>query len=185
VSEPEPVGHVELRSGAWTLVPPRPEHGADVLAMFTDPEVQRWNPAPKVVDLASAADWLERSLAWETEWAVWSIVGADGAFAGSCSLWQMDRRFHFSGSVGYRTAPWARRQGVATAAVRAMTGFAFDSLGLERIELVHTVPNVGSCRVAKRAGFALEGTMRAEFRTLDDGRRWDSHLHSLLASDSR
>jgi RimJ/RimL family protein N-acetyltransferase len=184
VSDPEPVGYVELTSGAWTLVPPRAEHAADVLVMFTDPEVQRWNPAPKVVDLESAADWLERSLAWEAEWAVWSIVGADGAFAGSCSLWQMDRRFHFTGSVGYRVAPWARRQGVATAAVAAMTRFGIDALGLERIELVHTIPNVGSCRVAERAGFTLEGTLRSEYRTFD-GQRWDSHIHGLLATDRR
>jgi RimJ/RimL family protein N-acetyltransferase len=152
--------------------------------MFSDPEVQRWNPAPKVVDLASAADWLERSAAWEAAWAVWSIVDHEGRFVGTSLLWNMDRSDHMNGSVGYRIAPSARRQGVATAAVRAMTEFAFDRVGLARIELVHTVANIGSCRVAERSGFTLEGTLRSEYRTFD-GQRWDSHLHSLLATDPR
>jgi RimJ/RimL family protein N-acetyltransferase len=65
-----------------------------------------------------------------------------------------------------------------------MTAFAFDTVGLERVDLIHTLPNVGSCRVAERARFTLEGTLRSEFRTLD-GQRWDSHVHSLLATDPR
>jgi RimJ/RimL family protein N-acetyltransferase len=184
VRDPEPVGYVELSCEAWTLVPPRAEHAADVLALFSDPEVQRWNPAPSVVDLDTAADWLHRNAAWGDRWAVWSIVDPVGRFVGTSVLWNMDRADHMNGSVGYRIAPWARRQGVATAAVVAMTRFGIDVLGLERIDLVHTIANVGSCRVAERAGFTLEGTLRSEFRTFD-GQRWDSHIHSLLATDPR
>jgi RimJ/RimL family protein N-acetyltransferase len=182
VSDLQPLDLVDLPAGQWTLAPPRSEHAPEVLALFSDPEVQRWNPAPKVVDLDSARDWLVRSLAWGAEWAVWSIVDADGAFVGTSLLWNMDRTDHLTGSVGYRTAPWARRQGIATAAVRAMSAHAFDVVGLERLDLVHTIPNVGSCLVAERAGYTLEGTLRSDYRT-DDGRRWDCHLHSRLATD--
>jgi RimJ/RimL family protein N-acetyltransferase len=184
VSDPEPVEPVTLPAGRWTLEPPRLGFADEVLAMFSDPEMQRWNPAPKVVDLASADDWLRRSAEWEAPWAVWIILDADGAFVGTSLLWNMDRSEHLNGSVGYRIAPWARRRGVATAAVRAMTAFAFDTVGLARIDLVHTVANVGSCRVAERAGFTLEGTLRSEYRTFD-GQRWDCHIHGLLATDPR
>lgn len=182
MSDLAPLELVDLPAGAWTLVPPRPEHAAEVLALFSDPEVRQWNPAPKVVDLDSARDWLERSLAWGPEWAVWSIVDAAGAFVGTSVLWNMDRGEHLTGSVGYRIAPWARRQGVATAAVRAMSDHAFDAVGLIRLDLIHTVANVGSCLVAERSGYVLEGTLRSEYRTFD-GRRWDSHIHSRLATD--
>jgi RimJ/RimL family protein N-acetyltransferase len=184
VSDPEPLDHVALPAGRWTLEPPRPGYAADVLALFSDPEVQRWNPAGSVVDIKTAADWLERSAAWEARWAVWSILDADDRFVGTSLLWNMDRTDHMNGSVGYRISPRARRQGVATAAVRAMTRFAFDHVGLARVDLVHTIPNAGSCRVAEHVGFTLEGTLRSEYRTFD-GQRWDCHIHGLLATDPR
>jgi RimJ/RimL family protein N-acetyltransferase len=179
---PAPVEHVSLPAGDLTLAVPEPRHAAEALATMTDPDVQRWNPAPKVVDLDSAREWLERSRDWGAAWASWSILDSDGRYLGTSVLWNMDRAEHFSGSVGYRIGPWARRRGVASAAVQAMAGFGFTTLGLARIDLVHTVANVGSCGVAQRVGFALEGTMRSEYRTFD-GQRWDSHLHARLASD--
>jgi RimJ/RimL family protein N-acetyltransferase len=184
VTDLQPLDLVDLPAGQWTLTPSVPEHAPEALALFRDPEVQRWNPAPKVVDLDSALDWLKRNRAWGPEWAVWSIVDRDGKFVGTSLLWNMDRADHLNGSVGYRIAPWARRQGVATAAVRAMTTYAFDVVGLERLDLVHTLVNVGSCFVAERSGFVLEGTLRSDYRT-DDGRRWDCHIHSRLATDPR
>jgi RimJ/RimL family protein N-acetyltransferase len=184
MSDSEPLPQVSLTADRWTLVSPRSAYAADVLAMFNDPEVQRWHPAENVVDSESAAGWLERSAAWEARWAVWIILDANGRFVGTSLLWDMDRSGQLHGSVGYRIAPWARRQGVATAAVRAMATFAFDEVGLARLDLVHTVANVGSCLVAQGAGFTLEGTLRSEYRTLD-GDRWDCHIHGLLATDPR
>ena len=184
MSKPDPIEHATLPADPWVLVPPHVDHAPEVLALFSDPDVQQWNPAPNVVDLDSAVEWLERNGIWGAEWAVWCILDGDGRFVGSSVLWNMDRAEHFNGSVGYRIAPWARRQGVATAAVKAMAAFAFNELGLARLDLVHTVANVGSCRVAERAGFTLEGTLRSEYQTLD-GRRWDSHIHSLLATDAQ
>jgi RimJ/RimL family protein N-acetyltransferase len=58
--------------------------------------------------------------------------------------------------IGYWTAVPARGQGVASAAVRAVTGWAaasFGAVGLRRIMLVHDVDNPASCRVAERAGY--------------------------------
>jgi RimJ/RimL family protein N-acetyltransferase len=43
------------------------------------------------------------------------------------------------------------------------------------------VENVGSCRVAQRAGFGLEGVMRSSKR-FGDGRLHDEHLHAILAA---
>jgi RimJ/RimL family protein N-acetyltransferase len=105
-----------------------------------------------------------------------------GRLAGNVSLWQIDLERTRSASVGYRTAPWARGQGVATTALLALTGWAFGAVGIERISLPHTVGNDASCRVAEKAGYRLEGVMRGAWRE-PDGTRLDDHLHARLNTD--
>jgi len=73
-------------------------------------------------------------------------------------------------------------RGIASWALTAATRWAVDVLRLERLELVHAVANPGSCRVAEKAGYLLEGVSRRGFRD-DAGHRWDSHLHARLADD--
>jgi RimJ/RimL family protein N-acetyltransferase len=61
-----------------------------------------------------------------------------------------------SAEVGLWTAPAARGHGVATAALVAVTAWAFDSFGenaLRRIEFVHDLDNVASCRVAEKGRY--------------------------------
>ena len=59
--------------------------------------------------------------------------------------------------------------------------WAFDTLGTARIELWIESGNESSRRVAQRAGFIYEGTLRSGgFR---DGRRFDKELFSLLPAD--
>jgi len=60
------------------------------------------------------------------------------------------------GEIGYWTAADARGLGIAPAAVRAMTRWAFGSFGpagLPLIMLVHDVRNAASCRVAEKSGY--------------------------------
>jgi RimJ/RimL family protein N-acetyltransferase len=71
---------------------------------------------------------------------------------------------------------------VAAAAVRIVVREAFDTLDLHRVTLYHAVENEASCRVALRAGFQLEGTLRQGYR-YGDGTYHDEHVHGLLASD--
>ena len=73
------------------------------------------------------------------------------------------------------------RRGVATAATVAVAGWALADLGLHRLELRHSTANPASCRVAAKAGFALEGTLRSAMRHPDG---WhDMHLHGLVPGD--
>jgi [ribosomal protein S5]-alanine N-acetyltransferase len=64
----------------------------------------------------------------------------------------------------------------------ALSEFAFSDLGFHRLELVHSVANQASCRVAAKVGYALEGTMRGQ-SPHDDGIH-DAHLHARIASDA-
>lgn len=178
------IEHVEIAAGAWQLRPPSPDEAADALAMLQDPLTVLWNPAPKVVDLASARDWCERGADWsDGTHATFSVLDAtSGRLLGNVSLWQVDLAEDRDASIGYRTAPWARGRGVATASVGAVTRWAFGALGVERIALPHAVDNLASCRVAEKCGYPAEGVLRGAYRA-DDGSRHDEHLHARLATD--
>jgi RimJ/RimL family protein N-acetyltransferase len=82
------------------------------------------------------------------------------------------------GEVGYWVMPSARGRGVAGLALTAMADWLFAQ-GLHRLELVHSVDNEPSCRVAAKARFDPEGTLR-EALLHPDG--WhDMHLHARIA----
>ncbi len=66
-----------------------------------------------------------------------------------------------------------------TLTVDDLTQWAFDVLGLHRLELLHATDNHPSCRAAIKAGFYAEGTMRRQGLHRDG---WhDMHLHARLA----
>ncbi|MDQ0994671.1 RimJ/RimL family protein N-acetyltransferase [Streptomyces sp. V3I7] len=67
-------------------------------------------------------------------------------------------------------------------AVRRVSRWALEELGLHRLRLCHSTANPASCRVAEKAGYAVEGTMRGALLH-EDG--WhDQHLHALVQGDT-
>jgi RimJ/RimL family protein N-acetyltransferase len=95
-----------------------------------------------------------------------AIVTKDGELVGRISLHGTDWETGIT-EVGYSVRPKFRGQGIAPEAVRAVTRWAF-SLGLHRVELRTTPENEASQRVAAKAGFTYEGTLRQAQRE-DDG----------------
>ena len=85
--------------------------------------------------------------------------------------------------IGYWIAPWARREGYAAEAARALADWAIGH-GAERVHLFTDVDNAPSRAVARRAGFVEEGVVRGclEYR---DGRRADAVLFGRLAGAAR
>jgi RimJ/RimL family protein N-acetyltransferase len=74
--------------------------------------------------------------------------------------------------VGYWTAAHARGQGIATRALNTVTTWAFTTLALTHLNLLHQTDNEASCRVAEKAGFAFKGILPATPPYPLDG-----HLH--------
>ena len=174
---------VEILAGRYRLAPPSLREAGDVLAMAQDPEVQLWNQLTGVSDEQSARAWCERWSDWNggtsAQWVV--IDAVEGKVFGTISLFEIDMR-NSSAETGYRVAPWARGQGIATAALTSVADWTFGTLGLTRLQLMHARENPASCRVAEKSGFRLEGELRSSYR-YGDGELHDEHLHARLASD--
>jgi RimJ/RimL family protein N-acetyltransferase len=173
----------ELMTGRLLLRLPLEQDAADALAMLRDPDVLRWNPAPSVVDAETARAWCVRGADWSDGMhATWHAVDrSTGRLVANCSVFAIDRE-QATARIGYRVAPWQRRCGTGSEVVATVARWSFAELGLARIQLEHAVENVGSCRVASRAGFVLEGTLRSASQD-GFGRRHDDHVHGRLATD--
>jgi RimJ/RimL family protein N-acetyltransferase len=95
-------------------------------------------------------------------------VVRDGAIAGHVAL-KMPRPFAWE--IGYWTAAYARRQGVAAWAVRELTGWAFATYAMPEVALIHDVDNEASCAVAMRCGYPLERELAASENYPQPGHR--------------
>lgn len=104
----------------------------------------------------------------------------DSVFCGGISLHPINWDYG-KFEIGYWLCLAARGKGYATEAVRLMSDCAFEHLHAQRVEIVVQVDNPSSCRVADRAGFVLEGTLRRHLPA-PDGTLKDVHVYSRLAS---
>ncbi|MCW7990991.1 acetyltransferase [Streptomyces platensis subsp. clarensis] len=83
--------------------------------------------------------------------------------------------------LGYWAAKEQRGRGYTVEAARAVLGWAFRDLGVERMEWHAEAGNEGSRAVARKLGFRMEGTLRAKL--VREGTRRDIWIGSLLPSD--
>jgi RimJ/RimL family protein N-acetyltransferase len=155
----------------------------DAFAALTgDPDVLRFTRFPDPPDPAFPAAWwarYERGRAQGTCEA-FAIVDAGGAFLGLALAPHIDGEAG-EAELGYVVAAPARGRGIATAAVRQLTRWAFDVRGLERLTLVVDVANAGSQRVAERCGYVCEGVLRNAY--IKPGRRGDTIIYARLRTD--
>jgi RimJ/RimL family protein N-acetyltransferase len=75
----------------------------------------------------------------------------------------------------------SRRQGYTTEAVLLLADYLFKIRPINRLQLVITVGNEASARVAQKAGFTLEGVARGAI--FINGRNQDVQIFSLLRSE--
>ncbi|MFI9602404.1 GNAT family N-acetyltransferase [Streptomyces sp. NPDC052043] len=172
-----------LATGDGLLLRPwTPEDAPFVHEVFQDPVMHQWH-ARAAESESEAAGWIKE---WRAAWAAdreaqWAVADADtGRPVGRVALREV--RFEDGAAeVAYWTAPTARGRQVASRATAALVHWAFEDTGFHRLELLHSVGNGASCRVAARTGFALEGTKRSSCLHADG---WhDMHLHARVRGD--
>lgn len=110
----------------------------------------------------------------------------------SCSIWYQGQ---LAGSIAYHPFDWANRKveigywlaeqfqgyGLMTKACRALIGYAFNELQLEKVEIRCATGNTRSCSIPQRLGFVHEGTIRQAEWLYDH--YVDLHLYGLLVGE--
>jgi len=162
------------------LVPFGEEHLAGVDEMLDDPDSLRFTRVPEPVPPGFARAWLAGYEEGRRDGSreAFAIVD-EGEFLGIAVAPQIDRETR-TAELGYVVAPAARGRGVATDALRQLTDWAFE-LGMLRLELMISVENAGSKRVAERCGYTREGVLRSLWFKQD--RREDTEIWPRLATD--
>jgi RimJ/RimL family protein N-acetyltransferase len=105
----------------------------------------------------------------------------DTAFVGRCDLHFVDLEVP-KFEIGYWLRTRYERQGYMTEAVRALTRCAFETLHARRVEIRCDPRNIGSRRVAEKAGYRLEARLRDE-QVAPDGNLRDTLIYVLLAGE--
>ncbi len=148
-----------------------------------DADVTRWTAMPADLDLPAAADWIlavHDRMDAGGDLILEAIVDEWDRMCGGIGIGDFDWRSD-SGEIFYWLLPGARGRGVATGAVRRLSRWAFDTLGLIRLELTTHPDNAASQRVAERAGFRREGLLRS--KRMVRGMPWDLVLYARLPAD--
>ena len=99
---------------------------------------------------------------------------------GACTLSSIHPIYHFC-NLGYWVRTSCRGQGIAGRAARLAARFAFEALGLIRVEIVISVGNQPSLRVAEKIGAHDEGILLN--RMVVGKSIYDAHMYSLVPSD--
>lgn len=164
------------------LVPFAEEHLPGVEEMLDDPDNLRFTRIPEPVPPGFARTWFERyrEARGDGSREAFAIVDEGGELLGLALAPHIDREAR-TAELGYVVVPAARGRGVATEALRQLTDWAFAELGMLRLELMISVDNAASKKVAERCGYIREGVLRSLHFKQD---RWeDTEIWSRLATD--
>lgn len=136
-----------------------------LVAACQDPEIVHWTQVPEGYGEEDAVRFLVESLRGQVvgDRANLVAVDADDRLLASVGFPRLDLTNRV-GEVGYWAAPEARGRGVTTTAVELVTAWSFDALELERVEIIASVNNPASNRVAEKAGFEHESVRRRALR---------------------
>ena len=148
--------------------------------------LQPWEPVWPSDDLTKSA--FRRRLAayardidLDQAYPLFIFRAKDEALLGGITLSNVRRGVAQMASVGYWIGQPHARKGHMLAAVRAIAPFAFQRLGLHRLEAACIPENTPSRELLLKAGFRLEGEARAYLKI--NGVWRDHLLFGMLAGD--
>jgi RimJ/RimL family protein N-acetyltransferase len=154
---------------------------ATALTAFGCRDIQRWHV--RRLDTHQEADewvgqWADR---WDAETAAsWAVVDGGNQPLGQIGLRNISLA-EGSASLSYWVIPAARGRAIAAKSVEALSAWAFEVIGFNRLNIQHSTANTASCRVAESTGYRLEGTLRQAIKHADGWHDW--HLHGRLCTD--
>ena len=166
-----------LTDGSVLLRASEPSDLPAIEAGIHDPDVIRWiGPTEgSAIDVIA----LNRQR-WASGSPTLSICERDGTCVGL--VWANVRGLdQTTGWVGYWLLPTARGRGLATRAVRLVSGWALREMGLTNIRLTTEPENERSRRVAERSGFRQIDLLHHQATI--DGRLIDQVVYDLVPEE--
>ena len=145
-----------------------------VSAIGDDPDLDRWTQIPFPYTEEHARAFISTT----EEHALAILDRESGELLGGIGTRDPGRGIV---EIGYWVKAGARGRGIATRALVLVTRFAFDMLGAARVQLKAEIDNLGSQRVAEKAGFTREGTPRSYLAF--KGRRRDVYMYALTRDE--
>jgi RimJ/RimL family protein N-acetyltransferase len=149
-----------------------------ILKLFGDPEVVRFMSVRRLASEAEARDFIAgiRDGFLSGTLYQWGIE-LEGKLGGTCTLAGIERQ-HRRAELGFAVLRrwWGRR--VVSRALPPVIEFAFERLGLHRLEADADPRNEASLRVLERLGFRREGLLLE--RHFQEGEAQDAVAFGLL-----
>src|SRR5690606_8940210 len=109
-------------------------------------------------------------------YTIWSNMEFAGLIGFKDSDWVNNKT-----ELGYWLAEKMQGKGIVTLCTKALVKYAFNKLGMNRVQLKVAVGNSKSAAIPQRLGFQLEGIERDG--ELINGTYHDLQIFSLLKSD--
>ncbi|WP_067284559.1 GNAT family N-acetyltransferase [Streptomyces jeddahensis] len=157
-----------------------------VYAACQDPDIQRWTTVPSPYLREHAESFVGQLVpdGWrDGSMFTLGVFLRDGSRRGGAlvAMVGITMRSLGTGEIGFWATKEHRGRGYVTEAALTVSRWAFTSVGIDRVEWRAEVGNEASRAVARRAGFAMEGTLRSAIN--HQGVRRDCWVGSLLPSD--
>ena len=155
----------------------------DFYEIYSNPEVMRYWSTPPLPDKGAASkqiveiqDGFRRR-----QFLKWGItLSTNNKLIGTVTLFHPDFT-HRRVELGYALGRSSWRQGYMQEALRAVLGYAFETLNFHRIEADVDPRNDSSVRTLERLGFQREGYLRERWQV--SGEIQDAYFYGLLRPD--
>lgn len=137
------------------------------LNWFSDPDAARYMRWEAHTDVSQTREFLNRVVSdYEKpdfyRWAV--VLKSDKKAIGAVGL-QVVSEYDSVADVSYVLGGAYRNRGIASEALRAVLGYAFTAVGVNRVEGYHSVNNPASGKVMLNAGMKYEGLALQKYRS--------------------
>ncbi len=162
-----------------------PDDAEDIFAYASDPEVTKymmWSPHKSLDEsLTFIASAMERyKIGSPAPWAI--VLKAENKVVGTCDFisWYPD---HGRSEIGYALSRLYWGKGLMTEAAREIISYGFDVKGVNRIQAMCEIPNIGSARVMEKVGMSFEGILREYM--IQHGQFRDMKLYAIVRKNRR
>ncbi|MCY3568585.1 MAG: GNAT family protein [Chloroflexi bacterium] len=169
---------MQLDIGSWQLRSFRTDDAESLALNANNRNVSRnlRDHFPYPYELSDAHDWIEIATCGDPE--THFAIADKGEAIGGIGITLQSDVYRRTAEIGYWLGEPYWRQGIATAALRAMTDWAFTEFDLVRLYGEVFEWNPASGRVLEKSGYELEGRLRKSI--IKEGQTIDALLYAIV-----